>query len=125
MGQRPFWPHAYTQLLNAPSEATGDALSLFTNGACCFLQLAREHRQDAAEAGLEVERAHQPAVCGLVTTVAPLETRNHHMLTSAPSGSVEQRADTGTGALHAYGRSTIVACPRFPLHLLARAPQEK
>lgn len=32
----------------------------------------------------------QPALCGLVTTVAPSETRNQHVLTSAPLGPVEQ-----------------------------------
>lgn len=39
---------------------------------------------------LQVETAPQPVLCGLVTTVAPSETRNQHVLTSAPLGPVEQ-----------------------------------
>lgn len=44
---------------------------------------------------VKVETAPQPAVCGLLTTIVPPETRNRHVLTSAPA--VE-------GALHAYVR---------------------
>lgn len=68
-----------------------------------------------------METAHQPVLCGLVTTVTPSEIRNQHVLTSACLGPVEQRADGGTRALHAYVWGTIAAGPTFPLHPLTCA----
>lgn len=121
----PCWLQNCTPLACAPSEAAVNALSQLTDGACCLLQWAPHHWQDAAEVGLKVETAQQPALCGLVTTVAPSEPRNQHVLTSAPSGPVEQWADRGTRALHAYVHGTIAAGPGFPLHPLVFAPQEK
>lgn len=46
-----------------------------------FPAAPRSHRQDA-EAGLQVETAPQPAARRLLTTAAPSETRNQHVLTS-------------------------------------------
>lgn len=124
LARDPFDPRLRTKLHTVGEHtfrSLCNTLLQFTNGTCYFLQQAQDRWQDVTKVGLQVETAHQAAVCGLITTVTPFETRNQHVLTSAPPEPAEQHVNSGTRAFYTY---TAATSPGFPLHPLACVPLE-